>query len=76
MPLTLEFAPGKLLLLCIVQGFSDIHHCTKCLFTVCPCVCVQVFTNRYEFVAREQEAAVLQELTLQVCGSDQDSTNK
>jgi hypothetical protein len=29
-------------------------------------VFVQVFTNRYEFVAREQEAAVLQELTLQV----------
>lgn len=29
-------------------------------------VLAQVFTSRYEFVTREQEAAILQDITLQV----------
>jgi hypothetical protein len=36
------------------------------LFLVTFLCCRQVFTGRYEFVSREQEAALLQDISLQV----------
>jgi hypothetical protein len=34
---------------------------------VCGVLPLQVFSTRYEFVSREQEAALLHDITLQVC---------